>query len=173
MPKMLRRAVAHIIVLSTCLLGIAHGQGISLLSSGRINSFTSVNHLPDNDGLCTQSFPAFTPMQGMERTFLIRPGRDVPAVVLFQATNWIACNGCSAEVILEVDGVNQSFSANRILFSQDPEGSIAAGSSHGFNFGTTQLRPGRHTARILWRVGGPNPTNEVCAFHRDLTILHR
>jgi len=72
-----------------------------------------------------------------------------------------------------VDGVNQSFSANRILFTQDLDGRIAAGSSHGFNFGTTLLSSGPHTARILRRVGGPNETNEVCAFHRDLTILHR
>ena len=78
-----------------------------------------------------------------------------------------------AEVILTIDGVNQSFSANRILFTQDLDGGIAAGSSHGFNFGSAPLTSGRHTARILWRVGGPHDTNEVCAFHRDLTILHR
>jgi len=173
MSRMHRLVLVHFVMLSTCLLGSAHGQGFSMLSSGVINRFTSINHFPDNDGFCTQSFPEFTQMQGMERKFVISPGRDVPAVVLFQATNWIACNGCSAEVILTVDGVNQSLSANRILFTQDLDGPIAAGSSHGFNFGTTRLSSGPHTARILWRVGGPNTTNEVCAFHRDLTILHR
>ncbi len=173
MSKLLRLAFVHSILLCTCFVTTAHGQGLSILSSGEINRFTSINHLPDNDGLCTQSFPNFTPMQGMERTFMVRPGRNVPVVVLFQATNWMACNGCSAEVILTIDGVNQSFSANRILFTQDLDGGIAAGSSHGFNFGSAPLTSGRHTARILWRVGGPHDTNEVCAFHRDLTILHR
>ena len=173
MSKMRRLVLVPFVVLITCLLGSAQGQGVSTMSSGLINRFTSVNHFPDNDGYCTQSFPEFTPMQGMERKFVISPGRDVPVVVLFQATNWIACNGCSAEVILTVDGVNQSPSANRIVFTQDVEGPVAAGSSHGFNFGTTRLSSGPHVARILWRVSGPNPTNEVCAFHRDLTILHR
>ena len=170
---MRRLVFVQFVIVSLCLLGNAQGQGSSMLSSGVINRFTSVNHVPDNDGYCTQSFPEFTQMQGMERTFVLRPGPDVPVVVLFQATNWIGCNGCSAEVILTIDGVNQSISANRILFTQDFQGDIAGGSSHGFNFGTTRLSAGPHTARILWRVGGPNATNEVCALHRDLTILHR
>ena len=170
---MRRLILVQFVMANLCLLGNAHGQGSTMLSSGVINRFTSVNHVPDSDGYCTQSFPEFTQMQGMERRFVLGPGLDVPVVVLFQATNWIACNGCSAEVILTIDGVNQSVSANRILFTQDLEGSIGAGSSHGFNFGTTRLSPGPHTARILWRVGGPNAINEVCTLHRDLTILHR
>ena len=94
MSKLLRLALVHSSVLCTCVLASAYGQGLSILSSGEINRFTSVNHLPDNDGLCTQSFPNFTQMQGIERTFMLRPGRNVPVVVLFQATNWIACSGC-------------------------------------------------------------------------------
>ena len=162
MLNMPRVVLVHLVMITTCMLQSAHGQGFSMLSSGEINRFTSVNHLPDNDGLCTQSFPEFTQMQGMERTFVIRPGRDVAAVVMFRATNWIGCNGCSAEVILTVDGVNQSFSANRILFTQDLDGGMAAGSSHGFNFGTTPLSRGPHTARIWWRAGGPNETRTRC-----------
>jgi hypothetical protein len=100
------------------------------------------------------------------KTFSIPGTASEEVVVMFQAFWARIDSGYAAYFTLVIDGVRDS----QQLRVDPTAGSVPPG-LHGFNFISTALSPGPHTAKIQWRVSPAGGVATVC--DRSMIVLHK
>ena len=171
-------------LLTVLVLGLAGGAatavGVARTASGTSSKFDAVEiaHPQDvNDPVCTNS-TTFTDMPGMTKTFqtgglFTSPS---PAIVGFQAQfmspGSVIYNMGSVRLV--VDGAVQDGSGSELSLS-DPVGPTTLGRT--WNFFTSPLSSGSHTAVLQWRTVAPlDPADPVstqlCMQNRSMFIWH-
>ena len=129
-----------------------------------IGKFSGVDEVIE---VCTTS-TAFVPIPGATRTFTLGGTTADEVVVMFQGAFSLDEFGPAFDtgfIRLTIDGVVQG--PGDQVPAKQPEGGT---STHGFNWQTRSLRPGIHTARVLWRT---DQGSTFCVDTRSLIILHK
>jgi hypothetical protein len=129
--------------------------------NAQVNRFDGVS---EGIGVCTTT-TTFIDIPAMSKSFTVSGKVKAAVVVMFQGS--IVQNGTSpvdaGSIRLLVDGVVQQPDSVRVTSNHQ-------GGTNGFNFVTTVLRPGTHTARIQWET---DQGGAMCIDSRSLVILHK
>jgi hypothetical protein len=150
---------------------------IARANAGSRHVETSVANVPTPkaDAVDAIDFPCttsatFVPMPTMSRTFKLGGKASQPVLVLFQGEWFGFDSGQAAQLELTVDGVVQPGPGTIITIDQRPAGTTQPVSTHGFDYVTSPLAPGTHTAEIEWRS---TPGGQICVTRRSLVVMHK
>ncbi len=156
----LRKHVALVVGISFALVTIGAAAFASSNRSGAINTFDGADAIAFQ---CSSS-TTFLNMPSMVVTF-DQGTADSSVVVMFHGylTLDTAAGPETLGIIrLRIDGVEQGPGEVPVLFEDDR-------GAEGFNWETTALSAGSHTARVQWRN---NLGSNFCVGARSLIILH-
>ncbi len=148
-------------VLSIGLIAAVAAQA-AISRSAPISRFDGIDEIIER---CTTA-STFVTMPQMQRTFTVGGTVNDEVVAMFQGSLSLTTSGGDLDtgfLRLTIDGVQQS---------PGEVPAIGAGDrgTHGFNWQTSPLTPGSHTARVQWRtdLGG-----SFCVDARSLIIMHK
>jgi hypothetical protein len=130
--------------------------------SAPINRFDGVDEIVFK---CTRS-TTFVNMPQMRRDFTVGGAVSDEVVAMFQGALSLDASGGvfdSGFLRLTIDGVEQSPGTVPAI-AADESG------THGFNWQTSPLTPGAHTARVQWRT---DLGSHLCVDARSLIVLHK
>ncbi|MEX2273996.1 MAG: hypothetical protein WEA10_00305 [Actinomycetota bacterium] len=145
------------------IVGVTAGVAAQAATTGSapINRFDAVDEIVEE---CTNT-TNFNVMPQMKRSFTVAGSVAEEAVVMFEGSLSLSDSGGfdTGFLRLTVDGVEQSPGLIPTLAEGDR-------GTHGFNWHTTPLSPGSHTARIQWRT---DLGETFCADARSLIVIHK
>jgi hypothetical protein len=158
-----RRRLLAILGAAAASLAVAATVAIGAVQTSASNAPTAKADGVDAVGIECTSDLGFVDMPGLTTTFTTRGSAPKPVIVLFQS-EWVGIQG-EPLMRLTIDGVQQSPGEVRAA----DVGSAAQ--THGFNFVSSPLAPGTHTATMQFR--SETAARRVCVGDRSLIVLHK
>jgi hypothetical protein len=158
-----KRFTAYAVVVVLVLGGtIAVAHAVTTTRNAPITKFVGVDEIVEQ---CTNS-TTFTQMPNMARNFTLGGSVNDEVVAMFTGSLSLGDDGGAFDtgfIRLTIDGFQQTPGVVPAMGVNDR-------GAHGFNFQTSALTPGMHTARIQWRT---DLGSTFCVDARSLIILSK
>jgi hypothetical protein len=159
-PRRKRLAIVAGLVVVGLVAAVAAVAAVS--RSAPISRFDGVDEIVE---ACTTT-SSFVTIPQMTRTFTLGGTVNDEVVAMFQGSLSLDSSGGTFDtgfIRLTIDGAQQTPGVVPAIGADDR-------GTHGFNWQSSALRPGTHTARVQWRTDlGSN----FCVDARSLIILHK
>jgi hypothetical protein len=161
-PLLTKKRIAVFSALALIGLVAAVAAVAAVSRSAPISKFDGINEIVE---ACTTT-KTFSTMPQMTRTFTLGGTVNDEVVAMFQGSLSLDSSGGAFDtgfIRLTIDGVQQSPGVVPAIGVDDR-------GTHGFNWQTSPLKPGSHTARVQWRT---DLGSTFCADARSLIVLHK
>ncbi len=164
-----RARLPFVFAIAACLVVGSFSTAQAANRSGVVNRFTGTDGI---EFVCTSGM-SFSVIPNMTRTFTLSGSSSSSVVVTFSGSLSLSSTQNDTGFIrLTIDNQVQGPGDQvPVIGNEDVvSGAVREDGSHSFTWQTGVLRPGPHTARVLWRS---DMGSEFCADARSLIVLHR